>query len=39
MKEERYKQFDGRLVDIFLENLDQFIAIRDEFVDGSEELL
>ena len=37
MAEQRNKQFDGRLVDIFLENLDQFIAIRDEFVDGSEE--
>ncbi|WP_232321260.1 HD domain-containing phosphohydrolase [Sporosarcina ureae] len=39
MKEERNKQFDGRLVDIFLENLDQFILIRDEFVDGSEETI
>lgn len=37
MKEERDRQFDGRLVDTFLENLDQFIAIRDEFIDGSEE--
>ncbi|WP_301108118.1 HD domain-containing phosphohydrolase [Sporosarcina sp.] len=34
MKEERGKQFDPGLVDLFLENLDRFIEIRDEFVDG-----
>ncbi|WP_205407165.1 HD domain-containing phosphohydrolase [Sporosarcina sp. PTS2304] len=37
MTDERGKQFDPRLVDLFLENLDQFISIRDEFVDGSDE--
>ncbi|WP_153731681.1 HD domain-containing phosphohydrolase [Sporosarcina obsidiansis] len=36
MAEERGKQFDPRLVDLFLDNLDQFIAIRDEFIDGSD---
>lgn len=36
MKEERGKQFDPGLVDLFLDNLDQFIEIRDEFVDGSD---
>ena len=30
-KEERGKQFDPQLVDIFFENLDKFIEIRDEF--------
>ncbi|MDA3909183.1 MAG: PAS domain S-box protein, partial [Sulfurimonas sp.] len=30
-KNERGKQFDPKLVDIFFENLDKFIEIRDEF--------
>jgi len=32
-KEERGKHFDPRLVDIFLENLDDFLVIRDHFKD------
>lgn len=36
MEEQRGKQFDPQLIDIFLDNLDQFIVIRDEFVDGSD---
>jgi len=30
-KEERGKHFDPKLLDLFLENLDQFVAIRDKF--------
>jgi len=33
IKEERGKQFDPKIVDIFLENLDSFIAIRDSLQD------
>ncbi len=32
-KEERAKHFDPKLVDIFFENLDEFLKIRDEFLD------
>jgi len=32
-KEERGKHFDPHLVDLFLENLDQFLKIRDTYVD------
>ncbi len=32
-KEERGRQFDPKLVDIFFENLDEFLKIRDEFKD------
>ena len=33
-KEERGKHFDPRLVDIFFENLDEFLKIRDELKDN-----
>lgn len=33
MKEQRGKQFDPGLIDLFIANIDQFIAIRDEFYD------
>ncbi len=32
-KDERGKQFDPKLIDIFFENLDKFLAIRDKFAD------
>jgi PAS domain S-box-containing protein len=32
-KEEKGKQFDPKLVDIFFEHLDEFLAIRDKFQD------
>jgi PAS domain S-box-containing protein len=32
-KEQKGKHFDPQLVDIFFENLNEFLAIRDEFVD------
>jgi len=32
-KEERGKQFDPRLIDIFFEHLDEFLAVRDKFKD------
>ena len=32
-KEERGKHFDPNLVDIFFDNLDQFLEIRDRFKD------
>jgi len=32
-KEERGKQFDPQLIDIFFENIDEFLAIREKFVD------
>ena len=32
-KEERGKHFDPNLVDLFLENLDQFLVIRDNYID------
>jgi response regulator RpfG family c-di-GMP phosphodiesterase len=32
-KEEKGKQFDPKLVDIFFEHLDEFLAIRDRFQD------
>jgi ribonuclease BN (tRNA processing enzyme) len=32
-KEERGKHFDPRLVDLFFENLDQFLTVREEFND------
>lgn len=32
-KEERGKQFDPKIVDIFFENLDEFLKIRDKFSD------
>ncbi|MBN1113909.1 MAG: HD domain-containing protein, partial [Oligoflexia bacterium] len=32
-KEEKDNHFDGKLVDIFLENLDQFLKIRDTYTD------
>ena len=35
-KEESGKQFDPKLVDIFFENLDQFLKIRDRFTDTNE---
>ncbi len=37
IEEERGEHFDPKLVDIFLENLDQFIEIRDRFVDDTAE--
>lgn len=33
IKEERAEQFDPKLVDIFLEHLDEFLAIREKFKD------
>ncbi len=33
-KEERAKQFDPTLIDIFFENLDKFLEIRDKFKDN-----
>jgi PAS domain S-box-containing protein len=33
-KEERGKHFDPKLVDLFLENLDKFLLIRDKFQDN-----
>jgi response regulator RpfG family c-di-GMP phosphodiesterase len=33
LKEEREKQFDPKLIDIFFENLDEFLAIRNQFKD------
>ncbi len=33
MKNEKGKHFDPKLVDVFLENLDKFLLIRDEFKD------
>jgi PAS domain S-box-containing protein len=36
-KEERGKQFDPKLVDIFFEHLDQFLDIRDKFQDKVDE--
>lgn len=36
-KEERGKHFDPKLVDIFFERLDEFLAVRDAHVDGYEE--
>jgi putative two-component system response regulator len=33
-KDGRDKHFDPRLLDLFFENLDQFLAIRDEFADN-----
>ena len=32
-KEERGKQFDPQLIDIFFENIDEFLEIRDNFID------
>ena len=32
-KEERGKQFDPNLIDLFLENLDKFLVIRDKYID------
>ena len=32
-KAQRAKHFDPKLIDIFFENLDEFLAIRDTFVD------
>ncbi len=32
-KEERGKHFDPKLVDIFFDNLDEFLAVRDRFTD------
>lgn len=32
-KDERAKQFDPRLIDLFLDNIDKFLEIRDKFVD------
>ena len=32
-KEQRAKHFDPKLIDIFFDNLDEFLAIRDRFVD------
>ncbi|WP_334313357.1 HD-GYP domain-containing protein [Psychrosphaera algicola] len=37
LKEERGKQFEPKLVDILLEHVDEFIAIRDAFPDSMEE--
>jgi PAS domain S-box-containing protein len=36
-KEERGKQFEPKLVDIFFEHLDEFLAIRDKFQDTKSE--
>jgi len=36
-KEERGEHFDPKLVDIFFDHLDEFLAIRDEFNDSSVE--
>lgn len=33
LEKERGKQFDPKLIDIFLDNIDEFIAIRDTFKD------
>lgn len=33
LKEEKGKQFDPKLIEIFLDNLDDFLAIRDQFPD------
>ena len=35
LKEERGKHFDPKLVDLFFENLDEFLTIRDSFSDKS----
>jgi len=35
LKEERGKHFDPKLVDIFFEHLDEFLAIRDKYNDSS----
>jgi len=35
LKEERGKHFDPKLVDIFFEHLDEFLAIRDQYNDSS----
>jgi len=37
-KEERGKHFDPVIIDIFLENLDNFLAIRDRYNDSYDEL-
>ena len=33
-KEEKGKHFDPKLIDIFFENLDEFLKIRDNFKDS-----
>ena len=33
-KEEKAKHFDPKLIDLFLENLDEFLVIRDKYQDG-----
>ena len=33
-KEERGKHFDPKLLDIFLENIEEFLKIRDKFKDN-----
>jgi PAS domain S-box-containing protein len=37
-KEEKGKHFDPVLIDLFFENLDKFLAIRDMYIDENEEL-
>ena len=32
-KEERGKQFDPKLIDIFFDNIDEFLKVRDKFKD------
>ena len=36
-KEERGKHFDPKLVDIFFEHLDEFLSVREQYVDGYKE--
>ena len=35
-KNEKGKHFDPKLIDIFIENLDEFLAIRDSYKDNNE---